>query len=181
MILFFSCLYRGAAVLLLAAGATVASASADGLVVVHDAGGTVDAAPYLERPALSEAIRARALAVAVALLGAAAPVYEPVSLPVSPDPLRAGAPSRMRIRGLTRPVFAIGSDPASLEWLASNAPRLRERGAQGFLVSAPSQEAVARSRAFAARLGLELDPVSGAALADAYGARSYPFAAEPSP
>ena len=180
MIPFFSCLYRGAAVLLLAAGATVESALGDGLVVVHDAGGTVDAAPYLERPALSEAIRARALAAA-ALLGAAAPVYEPVSLPVNPDPLRAGAPSRMRIRGLTRPVFAIGSDPASLEWLASNAARLRERGAQGFLVSAPSQEAVARSRAFAARLGLELDPVSGAALADAYGARSYPFAAEPSP
>ena len=79
------------------------------------------------------------------------------------------------------PFFSYLYRGAAVLLLASNAARLREGGAQGFLVSAPSQEAVARSRAFAARLGLELDPVSGAALADAYGARSYPFAAEPSP
>ena len=171
-------LVRGVAVL---AAASAVAAFADGLVVVHDAGGTVDAAPYLERPALSEAASERALERARSRLGDAGRFEAPTFSTVSPGPLRPGAPSRLRVRGLARPVFAVGSGPASLAWLESNAASLKARGARGFLVSAPSREAVAEARAFAARLGLGLDPMSGAALADAYGARSYPFVAEPSP
>ena len=44
-------------------------AGGEGLVVVHDAGGTVPAAPYVERPALSEERVAEALQRARARLG----------------------------------------------------------------------------------------------------------------
>ena len=158
-----------------------ACAAADGLVVVHDAGGTVDAAPYLERPALSAEASERALDRARTRLAEAEAPETPGFQPVDPVPLRSGPPSRLGVPGLTRPVFAVGSDPASLAWLASNAAWLRKSGARGFLVSAPSEDAAERASAFAARLGLRLDPMAGAALADAYGARSYPFVAEPSP
>lgn len=187
MIPFFSSLLRiGAAVSLVAAAHCAADASAvldsaDGVAVVHDAGGTVAAAPYLERPALSDDVRERALDRARARLGGALSFEAPAFSPVIPEPLFAGPASRVRIRGLARPVFAVGGDRTSLVWLAANAAWLRKRGAQGFLVDAPSEESFSLARAFAARLGLRLEPVSGAALADAYGARSYPFVAEPPP
>ena len=152
----------------------------DRLVVVHDAGGTVSAGPWVERPAISEATRNAALAHARASLAALAPPAA-AFFPVKAEPLRSGRPSRIRVRGLSRPVFAVGCDPASLAWLARNAARLRDGGARGFLVSAPSAQAAERARGVAARLGLALDPMPGAALADAYGARAYPFLAEPSP
>ena len=177
----FSRVLRAGAGLSLAAAASAAFAAGDGLVVVHDAGGTVAAAPYLERAELSVEIKQRALDRARARLAGAAPLQAPVFSPVKPEPLRAGPPSRLRVRGLSRPVFAVGSDPASLAWLASNAAWLRDSGARGFLVSAPAAQTLSRVRAAAARLGLALEPMPGAALADAYGARSYPFVAEPSP
>lgn len=161
--------------------AAAACVAADGLVVVHDAGGTVDAAPWLERAALSDEARERALERARSRLAETGPPQAPGLSPVNAGPLRAGRPSRIGIRGLSRPVFAVGSDPASLAWLASNAAGLRGRGAQGLLVSAPTAQAAERARIAAARLGLALDPVPGAAVAEAYGARSYPFVAEPSP
>ena len=171
----------GAGLALAAAAARGVCAPADGLVVVHDAGGTVAAAPYLERPVLSVEAKEQALARARARIADVPPSPAPGVSPVKPDPLRAGPPARIRIPGLARPVFAIGSDPASLDWLESNAAWLRASGARGFLVSAPTAEAVARMRALARRLGLALDPMPGAAVADAFGARSYPFVAEPSP
>ena len=164
-----------------AAGATD---PADRLVVVHDTGETVFAAPHVERPAISRENADEALVRAARRLAeAAASVVPdvPELLPVKPDPLRRGSGSRIVVRGLARPVFALGSDAASLRWLAANAEELRASGARGFVVSAPSAGSLRRARAVAARLGLSLDPMSGAALADAYGARSYPFVAEPSP
>ena len=76
-------------------------------------------------------------------------------------------------------LFAIGPDDASLAWLDANAAALRSRGAQGFLVRAESAATLHRIREHAARLGLALDPLPGAALAEAFGASSYPFVAEP--
>ena len=158
-----------------------ACAAADGLVVVHDAGGTVDAAPYLERPGLSPEAGERGLDRARVQLAGLKRPQAPAFAPVNPGALRAGPPSRLRVPGLPRPVFAVGSDRGSLEWLEANAQWLRKSGAQGFLVNAPSEDAWSRASASAARLGLSLDPMPGAALADAYAARSYPFVAEPSP
>ena len=180
MNLLFLRVVRATAFLSLAAVA--AQALGNGLVVVHDAGGTEPAAPHLERPALGAGTRERALERArTRLAERASSGAGSAFVPVKAAPLRAGAASRTRVRGLSRPVFAVGSDPASLAWLASKAARLRSSRAQGFLVSAPSAASAARARTVARRLGLSLDPMPGAAVADAYGARSYPFVAEPSP
>ena len=158
------------------------SAAGEGLVVVHDAGGTVPAAPYVERPALSEAEAAAALERArarLAALGMPPGAGSVVAFPVSPAPLRPGRAERVRVRGLGATLFAIGPDDASLAWLEANAAALRSRGAQGFLVRADEPKTLRRVRERAARLGLILDPLPGAALAEAFGASSYPFVAEP--
>ena len=157
-------------------------AGEEGLVVVHDAGGTVPAAPWVERPRLSEAEAAAALQRAhgrLAAFGVPPGAGAVLAFPVSPAPLRPGRAERVRVRGLGRTVFAIGPDDASLTWLTANAAALRSRGAQGFLVRADTAGTLDRVRAHAARLGLTLDPLPGAALAEAFGASSYPFVAEP--
>ena len=151
-------------------------------MVVHDAGGTVPAAPYVERPALSEAEAAGALQRArarLATLGPPPATGAVVAYPVSAAPLRPGRAERVRVRGLGRTVFAIGPDDASLAWLDANAAALQSRNAQGFLVRADGPGTLHRVRRHAARLGLTLDPLPGAALAEAFGASSYPFVAEP--
>ncbi len=157
-------------------------AGAEGLIVVHDAGGTVPAGPWVERPGLSEAQVSAALQRARARLGT---LRNPrgagavIAYPFSAAPLRPGRAERVRVRGLGRTLFAIGPDDASLAWLNANAAALRSRGAQGFLVRAESARTLHRIRERAARLGLTLDPLPGAALAEAFGASSYPFVAEP--
>ena len=163
-------------------GAAAVCAGGDGLIVVHDAGGTVPAGAWVERPALSEERVAEALHRARARLGTLGtpPVAGSViAFPVSVAPLRPGRAERVRVRGLGRTIFAIGPDDASLAWLDANAAALRSRGAQGFLVRADGPGTLHRVRAHAARLGLTLDPLPGAALAEAFGASSYPFVAEP--
>ena len=163
-------------------GAGAVCAGGEGLIIVHDAGGTVPAAPYVERPMLSEAQAAAALERARARLTALGPppgAGAVVAFPVSATPLRPGRAERVRVRGLGRTIFAIGPDDASLAWLDANAAALRSRGAQGFLVRADNAQILHRMRERAARLGLILDPLPGAALAEAFGAASYPFVAEP--
>ena len=154
------------------------AAVAAGLV----AGGTVPAAPWVERPALSEADAAAALQRARGRLGTLvtpAGAGAVIAFPVSATPLRPGRAERVRVRGLGRTIFAIGPDDASLAWLDANAAALRSRGAQGFLVRADNAQILHRMRERVARLGLTLDPLPGAALAEAFGAASYPFVAEP--
>ena len=172
---------RGA-VLLGAALAGGVCAASEGLVVVHDAGGTVPAGGYVERPGLSEAEAAEALQRArgrLATFGPPPGTGSVVAFPVSPAPLRPDRAERVRVRGLGRMVYAIGPDDASLAWLTANAAALRKHGAQGFLVRAEDPGTLDRVRQHAARLGLTLDPLPGAALAEAFGASSYPFVAEP--
>ena len=157
-------------------------AAFEGLVVVHDAGSTVPAAPWIERPALSEAQAAAALERARERLGTLGPppgAGGVIAFPVSAAPLRPGRAERVRVRGLGRTIFAIGPDDASLAWLDANAAALRSRAAQGFLVRADNAQILHRVRERAARLGLTLDPLPGATLAEAFGASSYPFVAEP--
>ena len=157
-------------------------AASEPLVVVHDAGGTVPAAPWVERPGLSEAEAAAALQRArgrLTAFGVPPATGAVLVFPVSPAPLRPGRAERVRVRGLGRTVVAIGPEDASLAWLTANAAALRSRGAQGFLVRANGPGTLDRVRRHAARLGLTLDPLPGAALAEAFGASSYPFVAEP--
>jgi integrating conjugative element protein (TIGR03765 family) len=88
------------------------------------------------------------------------------------------SPGAVRARGLqaaatgARPLFLIGTDPLSLEWLEAHRERLIELGAVGMLIEA---ESVAAVRQVAARAeGLKILPASGAELARALGVRHYP-------
>ncbi len=159
------------------------SVGADRLVVVHDAGGTVPAAPWIERTDVPRQRTVEAAAVAAERLARSRVPASPdalVRFPVEPAPLRAGRAERVRVRALAGTLFAIGSDESSARWLEANARELRGRGATGLLVAAESVGDLRRMREIAARHGLSLDPMPGAALAEAFGARSYPFVAEPS-
>ena len=143
----------------------------------------VPVTPHPRAPDLSEERIAEALARARERL-ADAETPDPADLmrfPVDAAPLRAGRPERVRVRGLSGVLFAIGADEGSVAWLDANAAELRRRGAAGFLVSAGSRQTLRRMRARAAAHGLRLDPLPGAALAESFGARSYPFVAEPAP
>ena len=174
---------HGRFVLLFGAALTAGvCAASESLVVVHDAGGTVPAAPWIVRPAPSEAQVAQALQRAQARLAALGPppgAGSVVAYPLSAAPLRPGRAERVRVRGLGGTLFAVGPDDASLAWLDANAAALRSRGAQGFLVRADGPKTLHRVRTHAARLGLALAPLPGAALAEAFSASSYPFVAEP--
>jgi integrating conjugative element protein (TIGR03765 family) len=84
----------------------------------------------------------------------------------------------VRVRALqvaatgARPVFLIGTDPLSLDWLEAHRETLIERGAVGMLIEADSVEAV---RQVAERAeGLQVLPASGSELARALGLRHYP-------
>jgi integrating conjugative element protein (TIGR03765 family) len=95
----------------------------------------------------------------------------PIRTPeMSPGAVRARGPQAAATGA--RPVFLIGTDPLSLEWLAAHRARLIELGAVGMLIEADSVEAV---RQVATRAeGLKILPASGAELARALGVRHYP-------
>ena len=159
------------------------AADAAELVVVYEGGDTVPAAPYVVSAEVSETQSRAAVAAATARLAATGLRQPslPEVFPVAPGPLRAGAPVRQRMRGLPQPVFAVGADAASLDWLAAHGTALRERGAVGVCVAARTAAEFAAVRALARGLGLELVPLQGAAFAVAYGVAGYPVLVEPAP
>lgn len=148
-----------------------------GLVVVHDSGRTVAAAPHL--PGRIEA-DGKTLAAAVAeakrrLAG------ERLRLPraglVHAGPMRGAAPVRLRRPGVHRPVFAFGA--GQLQWLEGVAEELRALDAQGFVVSARTPADVGTATAVSRELGLpDPVPVSGEAFMRMYGASTYPVIVE---
>ena len=116
----------------------------------------------------------------------------PGTSPEPPPPARSGvtleallpirtpemAPGVVRPRGPqataagARPLFLIGSDSRSLDWLEAHRETLIDLGAVGMLIEADSVAAV---RQVAARAeGLQVLPASGSELARALGLRHYP-------
>lgn len=102
-------------------------------------------------------------------------------LPVRSPGLQAGALADTALapgvlarlaQGNPRPFFLVGSDPASLHWLAANAKTLREIGAVGLLVQADTKEDI--RRVGEAAQGLSVTPGSGSDLARVLGIRHYP-------
>jgi integrating conjugative element protein (TIGR03765 family) len=143
--------------------------------VLYDSGLTWPLAPYLaifdedwvneERSAESPAPPS-ATATGVTL-EALLPIRTPE---MSPGAVQARGPQAAATGA--RPVFLIGTDPLSLDWLAAHRERLIELGAVGMLIEAESVEAV---RQVAGRAeGLQVLPASGSELARALGLRHYP-------
>jgi integrating conjugative element protein (TIGR03765 family) len=139
--------------------------------VLYDSGLTWPLAPYMaildEDLEANKAPSAPPATAPGVTLEALLPIRTPQ---MSPGVVRGRGP-QAAVTG-ARPVFLIGADPLSLEWLAAHRERLIELGAVGMLIEADSIEAV---RQVAARAeGLRILPASGAELARALGVRHYP-------
>ena len=75
-------------------------------------------------------------------------------------------------QGNPRPFFLIGSDEASLQWLAAHRDTLKSLGAAGMLVQADTEQDVRQVADIA--LGLSITLSSGSDLARALGVNRYP-------
>lgn len=73
---------------------------------------------------------------------------------------------------LQTPIFVIGYDPMSLEWLGKAAPQLLKLGAIGMVVSVDDEKQLHEIRNLAG--SLRLVPVSGEALSQFLGISHYP-------
>lgn len=111
-------------------------------------------------------------------IGAAPPRTQPFSeadmLPVTSERLSPGRVEGRKLRlpaGFT-PIFLIGDDDLSRQWLAQRSDILRDMNAVGLVVQVKDEPSLQALRAEAA--GLELRPVSGDGLAGRLGLQHYP-------
>jgi len=148
-------------------------------IVLHDAGNTVPAAPYLRHITTAAINRDEALTAAQALLARSSiEPAQPVSLaaffPIQSQRLRPGSPSRKRIAQLPVPIFVIGMDAASLSWLEASFEELRALGAQGVVVEAANFDDYDTLRRQTLSRGVVLDVTPGDAIAEGFGISTYP-------
>ncbi|MBR9910316.1 MAG: integrating conjugative element protein [Gammaproteobacteria bacterium] len=162
------------------------------LTVIYDSGQTKPIAPLLRPLFADEELSAEELsidprhaadstdqhALTASALGPAAlsnllPVRSPglqvgdlAATQLKPDVL-----SRLA-QGNPRPFFLIGSDQASLQWLATHRETLQSLGAAGMLVQAETEGDVRRVADIAQ--GLPITLASGSDLASALGVNRYP-------
>jgi integrating conjugative element protein (TIGR03765 family) len=99
-------------------------------------------------------------------------------LPVHSARLSPGAVSQrtLKLPGFS-PLFLVGQDAVSLEWLAQHAQRLQELGASGLAVEVADAQALRRIQASAP--GLEIWPVSGDDIAERLELQHYPVLITP--
>lgn len=144
-------------------------ASMPALIVVEDRGGA-PAQPYYQ--ALGLTPRAQALP-ATPQLPRTQPFSEAELLPAHSTRLSPGVVTTRVIHapGL-QPVFLIGDDARSRDWLRRHLNHLRALDAVGLVVQVDTPQALAALRALA--IGLTLAPVSGDELAQRLGLRHYP-------
>lgn len=143
--------------------------------VIYDRGRTAPLAPYLEGTGVGVA-RPRRPARAVALqdfsLEWTLPVRTPALTPGHVE-RRALAPALATgLAALPRPLFVVGSDARSRDWLARQRSRLQALGAIGLLVQAETAADLAAMRSIGE--GLVILPVAGGTLAEAVRLRHYP-------
>ena len=74
---------------------------------------------------------------------------------------------------ITRPLFLVGADPRSLQWLRRHRERLRSLRATGLLVAVRSLSDLDAVAAVAQ--GLPISPASASSLARRYGLTHYPL------
>jgi integrating conjugative element protein (TIGR03765 family) len=158
---------------LLAALGTAVATSASGLAgvtVIHEGGPTVPIGQYLagmltqEPPASKSALPSQSDVLPMAF-PVATPSMRPGSLP---------APVRLRTAGwLVAPMFIVGDDKRSRQWLAANHEKLRRLGASGLVVNVPSLDAFRSLRTVAPDVAMA--PGSVEALGRQAGLSVYPL------
>lgn len=162
-----NCLIRN--VLFCACLLSVVTGASAALVVIGDLGGE-PTAPYFD------AINADKDAVAGAPSVSAAPRESlsisdmlPVTTPeMSPGPV---SPQPLQLGGMP-PVFVVGDDPLSKQWLSQHAARLGQMNATGMVVSVKDPAALTALRALSP--STEMVPVSGGDLARRLHLTHYP-------
>jgi integrating conjugative element protein (TIGR03765 family) len=162
--------------LLAVLGAAVAASASTlaGVTVIHEGGPTVPIGQYLagmltqEPAAPKSALPARSDVLPMAF-PVATPSMRPGSLP---------APLRLRTAGwLVAPMFIVGDDQMSRQWLAANHDKLRRLGASGLVVNVPSPDAFRSLRTVAPDVAMA--PGSVEALARQAGLSVYPLYVAP--
>ena len=95
-------------------------------------------------------------------------------LPVRSERLTPGLvePKAIRLLGLATPLFLVGDDAMSLEWLAQRQPALKKLGAIGWAVNVTDNTGLQRLREAAG--GLAVLPIHGDDLASRIPLRHYP-------
>lgn len=99
-------------------------------------------------------------------------------LPVRSARLSPGAvpPRKLNLPGMT-PLFLVGQDAASVEWLSRHAQALQDLGANGLAVEVDDAQALRRIQATAP--GLDIWPVSGDDIAERLELEHYPVLITP--
>ena len=95
-------------------------------------------------------------------------------LPLAPSPLVPGAPHYLLREGMIRPLFILGMDPQSLDWLVDASLALAAIGAQGLVVEAADRRDWLALQAAASEAGIALSLFRADSLADMYGVTTYP-------
>ena len=143
--------------------------SATGLTVIYDSEDTQPIAPYLDvlrAPGETD----EGIETSSPSLGAADVA---VLLPIHSPGLTPGPVQRKEIdRPFAAPLFLIGCDRRSAQWLQANRSRLLAMGAVGLVVDVPDVQALTRLAELAG--GLTLLPASGSDLAQRLGLDHYP-------
>jgi integrating conjugative element protein (TIGR03765 family) len=137
---------RAIRLVVLAAAAMASTGCLAAVTTIHEGGPTVPIGQYLaaffaQEPAASHnATPAEAGAL-------------PMTFPIATQSMRPGrlqAPVHLRTAGwLAAPMFIVGDDPESRQWLAANRDKLRRVGASGLVVNVASIEAFRSLRAVA--------------------------------
>lgn len=138
--------------------------------VIHDAGG-VPLAPYFEPFADDAGGAAREPAPRMPAQPQPPQLFPVVSTRAGPGRLLQNPMPSKLPGGPGQPIFIVGDDPASLDWLQRNADALRRIGARGIVASVGTLEDFLRLRASA---DLHMVPMSADALLEAAGFHVWP-------
>ena len=95
-------------------------------------------------------------------------------LPIHTDTMSPGnvAPEKRVIKNLMSPIFIIGSDKKSLEWLEENAETLKKHRAVGLLVEVQTLKQLKMIGKIGK--GLSISPIAGNDMSQLFGLRHYP-------
>ena len=134
------------------------------LTVIYDSGDTLPLEPYLPKRAPQEKVTTQKKNGQLAFkLPITTPSMQPGKVTASPKALRY----------LQQPLFLVGADQVSRDWLAERREQLIQLGAVGLLVEAKDRQEVEAVLAIAE--GLRLVPASAEGFAAKLGLTHYPI------
>lgn len=153
----------------IAAPACPSGPSVNPLAVIHDGGG-VPLAPYLDA-FTNDTIQDRSVPLPPRQPVQPQQLFPVVSTKAGPGRLLQNPMPSKLSGGPGQPIFIVGDDPPSHEWLRRNGPSLQQMGAKGIVAAVQAPEALFRLRASA---DLHMVPMSVDALLEAAGIHVWP-------